>query len=188
MSIYDDGRVKRNTTPVVRVPDQLRPDLAELLSPEDVERIREKARKTVEAERKQQAEMEFEKVALQEVRREHDPRHEMKEIHIDLAGHSDKLVIDMGQGAGGVFYHGFKYIVPKPQHDQLMEMMMRGWAHEEACGSPNSRMYRKPSHFGTTNYHDPVDNGLIRPKNVRISPADIGRPNEAIVRSSTVSA
>jgi len=186
MALIDEGR-KRNTTPVVRVPDALPADLAALLTEEDRVKAREKARKLVEEERKQLALAELEKIELQAARREYDPKLEMKEIYIDLAGHSDRLTIDMGQGNGGVYYHSFKYTVPKPVHDQLMEMMMRGWAHEEGAGNPNHRLYRKPSHFGTMNYLDPSENGLRREKNIKISPADIGRPGEAIVNSASVS-
>jgi len=171
---------KTTSARTVRIPRTSK-DLLDLLSSEEREAIYEAARRQVESERKEVAKKALMQEALVEARQELEPEQEMLNIKMDLAGHSDKIVIDMGQGGGGVYHHGYSYDVPVSVYRTLMEIMARGWAHEEECGSPNRKQYRKPSYIGTMNYADPAETGLKKPKDLVIRPKDAGRPASAIV-------
>jgi hypothetical protein len=47
-------------------------------------------------------------------------------VTLDLAEHSDKIIIN-----GEPFWHGHTYTRPRHVVNQLREIMMRGWIHQD---------------------------------------------------------
>lgn len=67
---------------------------------------------------------------------------EVVNITLDLAEHSDKLVINFQP-----YYHGFTYTVPRHVADSLAEMQMRGWRHQdEIDGKDLTQHYQRARH------------------------------------------
>jgi hypothetical protein len=155
MGILDNGRPKslRSGQREVELP---RPDntLIDLLTPEEQAELKAEARKQVEADRKKAAREKYLAHAVQEARAEFEPDQEMISIQIDLAGHSKSIVLDAGTRNGGVYHHGYTYLVTRSVYTTLQEIMARGWAHEEETGIPNHKIYRRPNFIGM-NYNDP---------------------------------
>lgn len=110
-----------------------------LLSAEDKANLRQRARDKVMKERKQRAEDAFLAAAVEEERHANDPEYEQKRITLNLAGHSDRIMLD-----GTVFFHGMTYNVPFPVYQSLKEVQARGWDHEDEVGGVNRDLYRKP--------------------------------------------
>ena len=57
----------------------------------------------------------------------------IEEIEINLAPHSDKIVLD-----GRQYYHGFKYKFRATVVSTILEIMHRTWAHEREIGGANT--------------------------------------------------
>lgn len=145
MALLDEGAKKRPERP--RFIPTIAPELEELLSADDLERLRDQARKKAAAEKKLQAEEQYLAKALEEERRALEPDQELMTIVIDLAPFADKIMID-----GKQYFHGHKYEVPRGLFAVLSEIIARTWAHDEEVGSPNRKFYQKPNHIGTGNY------------------------------------
>ena len=160
MALLDDGARKRQERP--RDVPKVSPDLQELLSADDIERIRDQARLQVSAEKKREAEAQFLAKALEEERRALEPEQEMVDIVVDVAPFTDRIMID-----GKQYFQGRYYRVPRRVYAVMVEIMARSWAHDEEVGSPNRKFYEKPSHVGTGNYasvHPAMKNTLISPR------------------------
>lgn len=101
--------------------------------------LRAKARVAVAAEQREKTEDALYAQFLEEERRVLDPQHEIKYIVLDLAGHSDRVMLD-----GTVYFHGVHYGVPLPVYEVLREVVQRGWDHEDEVGGANRNHYQKP--------------------------------------------
>lgn len=102
--------------------------------------LRERARKAVAEEQQQKTADALYLQYLDEERKALDPVYEMKYIQLDMAGHSDRIMLD-----GTIFFHGITYEVPMPVYLSLREVVQNGWKHErEISGSPNARSYNRP--------------------------------------------
>ena len=147
MAMLDEGSKRRRQMGVVETPSEF---LA-LLSPEEQAAIRKRAFDAFRSERKKEAEKLFYDQALAEERRSLDPVYEERDIIIDLAPFAKYIWLD-----GKIYHHGLPYRVIRPAFDMLMEIMARGWAHDEQVGHPNRKTYTKPVYIGTGNYvqHD----------------------------------
>lgn len=121
-----------------------------VLTEEEMERIRRKARSEVEAELKQRASAQKQDLIqeaadreLQEMRREAgltDYRDDLLSITIDVAPYSDGLVIDNRK-----YQQGYTYQVTRRQYESMREQMARSWDHEDQTGYPNKKFYRRPA-------------------------------------------
>jgi hypothetical protein len=98
----------------------------DLLSAEEKELIREKARVNVEAKEKDRAWEAFLAAEVERIEKEVHPEtyEEEKEITIDMAIFADRLIIN-----GRHFMHGRKYTVKKSLYDSISDMMARGHRH-----------------------------------------------------------
>lgn len=77
---------------------------------------------------------------LKEERAKRTPADEIKYIQLDLAAHSDRIMLD-----GTVYFHGTTYAVPRRVYEVLRETVQNGWRHErESEGKLNRNAYRKP--------------------------------------------
>jgi hypothetical protein len=68
------------------------------------------------------------------------PGEKQFEITLDLAPHSDKLVID-----SKIFLHGATYKMGERLYNTVREMIHRGWEHQREIDGKNSTMYREKS-------------------------------------------
>lgn len=110
-----------------------------LLSDEVKDRLRAAAAERVHKEKVQAAEDDFLERVINEERRKGIPNEEMKYITLDMAGHSDRIMLD-----GVVYFHGQTYAVPKSTFDTMAEVVSRGWQHEDEVGGANRDVYRRP--------------------------------------------
>lgn len=130
--------------PVIREPEPESP----LLSDGELERIREEAKKKVDAElaalnvEKKKAKMaEALDAEVLQMRRDAgltDYRDDVVEIFIDVAPFSDNLTID-----GTVYQHGQWYKVSRRKADSMREAMARSWDSEDRAGNPNRKFRRE---------------------------------------------
>ncbi len=167
MALLDDGAKKRPERPR-RVPT-VAPELQQLLTSEDEERLRGQARQKVAAEKKAEAEAQFYAKALEEERRALEPAQELVDIVVDVAPFADKIMID-----GVQYFQGHHYRVSKNLCAVMMEIMARSWAHDEEVGSPNRKFYQKPSHVGTGNFagvHPAMRDTIVSPRGTHNPPA-----------------
>lgn len=125
------------------------PRLHAILSNEDVLAARAKARSRLERERHAKAmkrveEEEVERLRLEEGLTTGDRvKDEIVDIVVDLAPHSDKIVIN-----GQAYHQGFTYPVPRHVADSLRETMARGWAHQdEIDGKNKAQIYAQNRQF-----------------------------------------
>lgn len=110
-----------------------------LLTAAEKAALREKALERVNKERKEAAMDAFLAQEIDLARRGHMPAEEMKYITLDMAGHSDRIMLD-----GVIYFHGQTYEVPKRVYDVLAETIGRGWEHEDEVGGANREQYRRP--------------------------------------------
>ncbi len=114
-----------------------------LLTSEDQEAIREKARTVIRKEQTEAAEEVFFERALVEERAklELSARNEpLEDILIDLPGFTDRISVNINQ----VYMQGTTYKVPVSVARDLQSMMARAWEHENEVGGANRDAYRKP--------------------------------------------
>lgn len=117
--------------------------------------LRARARAAVAKEVEQKTADALYQQYLEEERRALDPQQEVKYITLDMAGHSDRIMLD-----GTVFFHGVTYAVPKGQYDALRDIVARGWEHESEIGFANRGR-----------------NVQARPKDITLSPRNpVGMP------------
>lgn len=77
---------------------------------------------------------------------------EQKHIFLNLAEHSDRIIID-----GMTYMHSRSYTVPKSTYDTLVEIMSRGWAHQSEIDGKPRDFYRKQQDI---HLRDPGNQGL----------------------------
>jgi len=92
----------------------------------------EEARRTIERDA-------FRKETKRRLRIAAGLEHAQIQVTIDLAGHSNKIMLD-----GREYHQGFSYVVPAPVYQTIADIMQRTWQHEEDVGGANRDEYRKP--------------------------------------------
>lgn len=115
------------------------PALEKLLTAEDIAELEKAAEDDVLKERKAEARLAFLADAQERARQKHIPDHELKDIQIDLPGHSDRVILD-----GRIYLHGATYTVSKAQYDSLKDAMSNAWKHEGSVGGANHDAYQRP--------------------------------------------
>lgn len=126
-------------------------DNSELLSAEEKESAREKAREHVLKARKEKAVDAYFKAAVLEEERTYNADEALEDFHIDLPEYTPLIKIN---NVG--YYHGCTYEVPYSQARSLADIQARAWEHE--------REWREGRHR--------AGDALRRPKHVHISPSN----------------
>lgn len=129
------------------------------LSDDEMDELRAKAKATVEAKYKKIAKDKMLAQLIQEIEQESIPEQQVQPLLIDLAGHSNKIVID-----GRPYYHGMIYNFTQAEYDGAKEIMANSWRHEREVGGANYNHYHKPA------------NAVLRP-------GDEGRPLSSLVHA-----
>ena len=122
------GRPRKNSLP-------LDPSL---LTDEDRESLRQKAKAKITEEQRAAAREDFMVEAEREERAKLLPEEEMVDITLDLAEHSDRIVLD-----GRHFMNGRTYVVSRKVGDTLREIQGRGWDHQAEIDGKDKNTYRK---------------------------------------------
>lgn len=81
-------------------------------------------------------------------------------ITLDLAPHSDRLVID-----NVIYMHGATYTVGQRLYDTIRDMQSRGWQHQEEIDGKDRNFYR-------------------RTKTPHLSPRNVGLSGPALLRDA----
>lgn len=117
-----------------------------ILSAEDVEAAKAKARQRVEAERRKTAMKAIEDEETQRLNVEEglhtgdQVKDELVNLTLDLAEHSSRISL-----SGRLYFHGQTYTVARHIADTLREIQARGWQHQqEIDGKPMYGAFRKP--------------------------------------------
>jgi hypothetical protein len=121
-----------------------------ILSADNLARIREEARKRVEAELQQRQNVEQQSLMAKmldeetlRLRRAHGLTNHLDdivEITINCPPFANEMLVD-----GVPYHHGFTYHVPRKLYDVLREQIARGWDSEDRAGNPNRKFYRDPT-------------------------------------------
>lgn len=125
-------------------------DAASVLSDEEKATIRARAREKVQEELKDRATKTLLDQYLEEERQLSIPGEELVPIFLDLAPHSQYIMLD-----GRQYLHHHWYEVKRPVFQVLSEQMNRGWAHDEqtqVTDSKGRRRYRPPMGLGFDNF------------------------------------
>lgn len=111
-----------------------------LISPERMEVLRAEAKEKALVKLRKRAEEEFLARETELAERELNPKpeHELRNIIIDVAEHTEYIRID-----GKQFYYGHSYTVEKPVYDQLQDIMARGWRHNAEISNPTAGIRSK---------------------------------------------
>lgn len=105
-----------------------------MLSADRIQELKKKAAESVAKETVEQAEAQLLEQYVREARQMTGIDERMRTITLDLAPHSDRLVID-----NVVYMHGSTYEVPESMYRSMKEMMQRGWEHQsEIEGKPRN--------------------------------------------------
>lgn len=110
------------------------------LTAADKERVRLKAAKTVADKYKKKAEEALLAKMIKELERELIPEERVEPILINVAGHSDRIVLD-----GRQYQHGQVYHLTVNERETLEDVMAQTWRHEREVGGANFNHYRKPA-------------------------------------------
>ena len=140
---------ERVTVPTTQIqePDQPPEMLAPALTPEEIDEIKAKARKTLEKERKQHAkddlfERELKRLQDEEGFSTGGVGDQMVSITIDLYPGADRIVLDSKP-----YFHAQTYAVKRKVADTLREIMWRGWDQERIRKGESLRdLYGNPRH------------------------------------------
>lgn len=125
-------------------------DAASVLSQEDKDSIRARAREKVRDEIKDRATKALLDQYLEEERQLNVPGEELCEIFLDLAPHSQYIMLD-----GKQYLHHHWYQVKRTVFQVLAEQENRGWAHDEqtqVTDAKGRRRYRPPLGIGFDNF------------------------------------
>ena len=117
-----------------------------LLTDAEILAAKKKARVRLEAQAKKAALADIEDAEVERLKMEEGlvpgagPQDEMVSITLDLAEHSDRIVID-----GTIYCHGRTYTLPRHKADTLRDIMYQGWRHQELeiDGKKLSQFYAK---------------------------------------------
>ena len=103
-----------------------------LLSEQDKETIRAKAREHVDKKRRDDAEAKYLAEAIRDEERGYTPPDQLQDIIIDLAPFVASARFNAAFVAldGVRYFHGMTYNLPRKVCDTLMDIMARGWEHE----------------------------------------------------------
>jgi len=112
---------------------------ADLISDDQKKLLREKARKMVSDKRLEAAEDDFLKEAMRQEELADKPDEQLEYIMLDLAGHSEYIMLD-----GVRYFHGTTYEVTRSVGATMREIIARGWQHEQEIGGANRDLYRRP--------------------------------------------
>lgn len=108
------------------------PRLHPILTNAELRAAQASARSKVEADRKAAAAKAVKDAEIERLKREEGlvtgsgPKDEMVSILIDLAEHSNRIVINQQ-----AYHHGHRYTVPRHVADTLRDIMARGWEHQD---------------------------------------------------------
>jgi len=122
------------------------------LSDKEKAAIREKAKLMVANELKAREETALLDQYLAEERKAVDPQQQLIPIFLNLAGHSEYIMLD-----GVQYFHQQLHHVTPNVFAVLAEQQARGWAHEEETEVRDTRTRRRntaPSHVGIGNFTD----------------------------------
>jgi hypothetical protein len=100
-------------------------DNSELLSAEDKEAAREKAREHVLKARKEKATEAYFKAAVREEERAYELAEQLEDFTVDLPEYAPMIKIN---NVG--FYHGCTYEIPYSQARSMADIQARAWEHE----------------------------------------------------------
>lgn len=98
-----------------------------------------KAKLVVDQDEKNDAEDAFLQQAIAAEQRRRRPEEALEDVLIDVAGHSNKIMVD-----GVEYFHGYTYRVPYSLARMFGEVMQATWRHEDEVGGANRDEYRKP--------------------------------------------
>jgi hypothetical protein len=126
-------------------------DNSDLLSEEEKEAAREKAREHVLKARKEKATEAYFKAAVKEEERGFEPTEQLEDFVVDLPEYAPMIKIN---NVG--FYHGCVYEVPYSVARSMADMQARAWEHE--------REWKEGKHR--------VSDATRRPQNKIISPSN----------------
>lgn len=138
----------------------------DLLTADEKEALRAKARATIVQEQKDKLRDALYAQFLDEERRTHDPKKATVPILLQLAAHAQYIMLDGRQYHTDQVYH-----VTSDVAAVLIEQMNRGWAHEELTEVRDYRTRRRgrpPPGIGYGNF---MDNRL--PRNMQVSTGEL---------------
>jgi hypothetical protein len=150
MSIIKDGAPDRK--PRIKYEKPLDLSGSDLLSAAEKSEIRKKAKLKVQNELKDRAEKQLLEHYMKEERQAFDPDEKLVPIFLQLAGHSNYIMLD-----GVQYYHERVHHVTVNVFNTLAEIQARGWAHEDQTEVRDTRTRRRdrpPSHIGIGNFQD----------------------------------
>lgn len=115
------------------------------LSPEDKADLQAEAQRAVEEEALEAQRKAFLAQSMEVERRKRklvidDPEDAIVPVLIDVAGYSDRIVVD-----GVIYMHGRIYEVPLRKKRVIDEIMGRTMKHEADVGGANRDSYRRPA-------------------------------------------
>jgi hypothetical protein len=126
-------------------------DNSDLLSAEEKEAAREKAREHVLKARKEKAVDAYFKAAVKEEERGFEPTEQLEDFVVDLPEYAPMIKIN---NVG--FYHGCVYEVPYSVARSMADMQARAWEHE--------REFREGKHR--------ISDATRRPQHINLSPSN----------------
>lgn len=133
---------------------ELKLDFEALLTPEERESIRNKARLKIDARDKEEAMDRYLKAEMAKIDAELHPEAEvqMTKFTPQLADYADAIRME-----GRVYHHGYEYDVPVTQLPQLMDIEFQTWRHDREItkGSDSGSFYRRSRDMSVN-----MDNGL----------------------------
>lgn len=135
---------KKSVTAVLEEIER-RIDNSDLLSAEEKEAAREKARDHVLKARKEKAIDAYFKAAVKEEERGFEPTEQLEDFTVDLPEYTPMLKLN---NIG--FYHGCTYEVPYSQARSMADLQARAWDHEREWKEGRHRTgdaYRRPQHI-----------------------------------------
>jgi len=146
--------MSRKETPIDRTKLPLN---LQILTDEELQELRQEARKTVVAELSKQARDEYFAKALAEARQASIAEEELIHVQIDVAPWCPGATID-----GIQYFHGYTYPVKKSVACVLFEQMWRTWEHQdELDGRGRSEAYRRPRNLSIGPRHLGVSNTAL---------------------------
>jgi hypothetical protein len=117
---------------------------SDLLSDEDKEAARERAREHVAKARKEKALDAYFDAAVREEEREYEPADELVDFTVDLPDYTYMIAIDNVR-----YYHGCTYEIPKRKSDSMADIQARAWEHDREIQGRRRQgdMTRQPQHL-----------------------------------------
>jgi hypothetical protein len=119
-------------------------DNSDLLSEDEKEAARERAREHVLKARKEKATDAYFKAAVKEEERTYEPNEQFEDFLVDLPEYASMIKLN---NVG--FYHGCTYEIPYSQARAMADIQARAWEHETEWKQGKSRMgdtARRPQH------------------------------------------